>query len=520
MARLALVTFGALCCAPAAFSADPQTPPVERQLRAQAAMATARKHLDARTPGEAVAVLEANLATADGNPAFLDLLRAAYAAEQTRLEADPAAPPERLAQLRLKLTLLGGSAPKDPPAAVVPPVPRGPAPPPDFAAPPAAPAAPPAPTAVAPLTPLTPPAGVQPELPTTPVVPPGVAEAVVEFKRGNYAAADRLFAAAGARKLSADHKTAWAYCRIKLAADRVNAPDCDAATAAAAAREVGDALALVTDNDKLAGLGRDVLKAARAKAGAAKAGAPAAVGREAGDALDTPSFRVQCAANRDLGDAVAKAAEAARKQIFERWSGPVGAAWQPKCEIVIHPSAAAYARATGKPAALTGHATVRLTDGRATERRIDLRADDDGLVANTLPRELTHVVMADLCADPPPKWALEGMAILAASPEEVGRYTRTLARCARDGEVRPLAALFELKDYPTDKLTGFYCQSASVTEYLVRLKGDKNFKIFLGDAHRYGVAAALKRQYGINGVADLDQAWKRASLDQARGQSP
>ena len=120
---------------------------------------------------------------------------------------------------------------------------------------------------------------------------------------------------------------------------------------------------------------------------------------------------------------------------------------------MIHASADAYAKATGKPAALTGHATVRLTNGRATERRIDLRTDD-ALIANALPRELTHVVLADMFADkPPPRWALEGMAILAGSPDEIDRYTRTLTRCAREGELRPLAAILELKDFPADKYT-------------------------------------------------------------------
>jgi len=56
------------------------------------------------------------------------------------------------------------------------------------------------------------------------------------------------------------------------------------------------------------------------------------------------------------------------------------------------------------------------------------------------------------------------MAILAGSPEEISRYTRTLTRCARDGELRSMAMLFDLTDFPADKITGFYCQSVSVTD--------------------------------------------------------
>ena len=116
---------------------------------------------------------------------------------------------------------------------------------------------------------------------------------------------------------------------------------------------------------------------------------------------------------------------------------------------------------------------------------------------------------------PPPRWALEGMAILAGSPDEIDRYTRTLTRCAREGELRPLAAILELKDFPADKITGFYCQSVSVTEYLIKRSGERNFKIFLSDAQRYGVPQALRRQYNIDGPQELEREWKRACLDQA-----
>lgn len=513
MPRLVTASVCVLFCTLLAFGSDPT--PVEKQLAVQTAMASARKSLDAQMPTEAVAALEKVVANADGNKTFLALLREAYVSELHQLEKAPNPDPELLAKTRRKLVLVGGPPPK--PADAPKPVPAAlAAPPTPFTAPDFGPTLVtpvPAP-AEAPTGDLLPPNGNAP--PTLPAASRAPTEdAGAAFKKGNFAEADRLFTAAGSAKLTPEQKTAWAYCRIKLAADRVNATTCDPAAAAAAAQSVADALELVTDNAKLLASGREVLKAAQAKAGAVKAPAPFA----AGDAIETASFRVS-SANRDLGDAVAKAAEAGRKQIFERWSGPPGGAWQPKCEIVIHATADAYARATGKPAAMTGHATVRLTAGRVTERRIDLRADE-AVVANALPRELTHVVLADLFADkPPPKWAEEGMAILAGSPEEISRYTRTLARCAREAEVRTLAALFDLKDFPADKITGFYCQSASVTEYLIKLNGERNFKIFLSDAQRYGTAQALKRQYGIDGPQALEAAWKRACLDSARGPVP
>jgi hypothetical protein len=135
---------------------------------------------------------------------------------------------------------------------------------------------------------------------------------------------------------------------------------------------------------------------------------------------------------------------------------------------------------------------------------------------------LTHVVLADLFPDrPAPKWAVEGMAILAGTPAEVERYIRTLPRCARDGDWFALTQLLELKDFPAEKITGFYCQSVSLTDYLIRAGGsERNFTIFLRDCQRYGTASALKRTYSIDSAEALEAAWRRATLDTGRAQGP
>ena len=235
------------------------------------------------------------------------------------------------------------------------------------------------------------------------------------------------------------------------------------------------------------------------------------------DVIESTNFRVRHKGTRELADTIARTAEAKRKETFEKWSGPVSGNWDAKCVIVLHPTAADYAKSTGKPAEGTGHALVKLTDGRAAERRIDLRADDPAAVANALPRELTHVVLADLFPDrPPPKWAEEGMAVLAGSPDEVSRFVRTLPRCVQRGEWIALAALVEMKDVPGEKVAGFYCESVSVVDYLVKTGGARNFTIFLRDIHRYGVPGALKRNYQIDGPQALEAVWKRATFDATR----
>jgi hypothetical protein len=357
----------------------------------------------------------------------------------------------------------------------------------------------------------------------TPMVTPAPAaeaEGDTAFKGGNYSDAARWYAA-HPDGLTEKQKAAWAYCRIKLASETVNKDGCDAPTAAAVEKDVTAALQLAPAYAGLQQLGQAVIAVARLKAngsrapaGVAPKAAPTATVPADWETVETPSFTVRFKGTRELAEKVGEAAEAKRKETFERWSGPAGGAWAPRCEVVLHPTADCYAAMTGKPPAGTGHATIQLAEGKVTARRLDLVAGDDGLLANALPRELTHVVLADLFPyTPPPKWAEEAMAVLASSPEEVGRYVRTAGRCRKNGELFTLAALLEMKDFPAaEKITGFYCGSVSLADYLVRLKGEKQFTLFLRDCQRYGTAQALKRQYDIDGPTALQDAWLRAAL--------
>lgn len=462
MARL-LALFAVPTLVPALLAADPT--PVEKQLTIQKAILAARQAIQADRPGEAVSALEAVIANADGNKALLTMLREAYAAELAHQEIAATPDSARIEQLRRHLSLLDGAAPQ--------PVAAPTLPPPSF----------------------DPSSVVVP----TPTGADTVANATAAFKKGDFATAMPLFAASAA-SLTAEQKAAWAYCRIWVA----NAKLADATSdASALAADVADALKLIPQNAELWKVGQRVIDKAKTHRDAI------------GTVVETASFRVHHSGQRALAERVAKSAESLRKEIFERWSGPPAGAWSVKCDIHIHSTSEAFAKATGRAVASTGNAIVRITDRQADERRIDLRVDDDALTANTLPRELTHVVLADLFPDKPaPKWAVEGMAILAGSPEEAERFTRTLRRCSRDGDWLTISQLLDLKDFPRDHVTAFYCESVALTEYLVRAAGnERNFTIFLRDCQRYGTSQALKRQFNIADPRSLEAALKQVAQD-------
>jgi hypothetical protein len=496
---MALFRLAALVCAvfllPIARAADPG--PLDRTLAVQKAMAEARDLLTANRPAEAVAALEAQLPHADGSRAYLDLLRAAYAAEVKRLQLANE-DPKRAADVRTKLALLGGG---EPPAPVV-----------------------------AASEPAAKPAAVDNQaLDALKKAKDLFVQAAAEPNK--YGMASKLFATAflGKVEMTPDQMAAWAYCRVRVAADQLNRAGNDPAVAAGVAVEVEDALKLAPDNTGLQKVGRELIAAARQRAGGAAprpaaATAPTAAPPASADgweAVETASFRVRHRGQREQAEALARAAEAKREELFARWSGPPGGAWEPKCELVLHPSADAFARATQQPAAATGRAVVKLDGGRAVERRIDLRADDATAADDALPRELTYVVLADLFPTAaPPKWAEAGMAVLACSPAEVERYRLTLARCYRDGELLPVEALLELTDPPAERVTAFAVGSASLVAFLVKAKGEKAFVSFLRDARRYGPSAALQRQYGMADARQLGDAWMQSELSVTRAQGP
>jgi len=142
-----------------------------------------------------------------------------------------------------------------------------------------------------------------------------------------------------------------------------------------------------------------------------------------------------------------------------------------------------------------------------------LEADTDFLRA-ALPHELTHVVLSDkFVANPLPRWADEGIAMLADPKAKQGRHRNDLHIAFANGMVVHTAALLTMEDYPTpDRFGAFYGQSASLTEFLVKRKAPSQFVDFVERARREGYDSALRRCYEIDGIRELDRQW-REDLD-------
>src|SRR5437763_4713779 len=127
---------------------------------------------------------------------------------------------------------------------------------------------------------------------------------------------------------------------------------------------------------------------------------------------------------------VAEHCERWRAKLQKYWCTEECDCWSPKCEIVVHARSSSYLGAVGKGATQTfGSSLIQFASDKQVSRRvIDFRGDSThGLAA--VPHEMTHVILADLLdGRQPPRWADEGMAILADSHQKQMLHERDLTQ--------------------------------------------------------------------------------------------
>ncbi|MFO0809436.1 MAG: peptidase MA family metallohydrolase [Gemmataceae bacterium] len=340
-----------------------------------------------------------------------------------------------------------------------------------------------------------------------------LADAEKAFGDKRYGEAERLFSQAfgNATEVPLPHGPQWAYCKIFTVVERLKQSS-DGVPANAEA-EIAVASRLTNGDPKLDSYIKNLMGELQLrKGGAPSIPAVAAQHTPKGDdgwaKVQTTNFRVYHDQPQEFAEQVAKAAEAARATAMTKWGGD-GKAWSKPCDIYIHASAQDYAKATGKPATGPGHATLQMKDSSVERRRVDLRADEPNTVSNVVPHEATHLVLADLFDAPLPRWADEGMAVLAEPRSHVDRYLRTLVSSWKQGKLVPLAQVLKQPDYPdAAAITAFYVESVSLVDFLVEEKGPETLVAFLRDVqHNAGIDAAIKKHYGFANGQEMQNRW-------------
>jgi hypothetical protein len=206
----------------------------------------------------------------------------------------------------------------------------------------------------------------------------------------------------------------------------------------------------------------------------------------------------------------ARNCEAWRQSLQEFWCEGKCQAWSPRCEIVVHLNQSSYLAAVGAGASQTfGSSYIEFTQHKQVKRRqIDFRGDSEHGSAS-VPHEMTHVILADLLGGrQPPRWADEGMALLADSMSKRQLHERDLESGLAQRTAFRAVELLSLDTYPhASRVPAFYGQSVSLAGFLVSREKPATFIAFLRQSAEQGYDTALRDCYAIKNVQELEQLW-------------
>lgn len=509
MAKEGLWTLVTACAllGPVVAELSAASPPEERDnavaaaLAVQTAMQQGKDFLLHNNAKAAVEVLESQLASINGNPAYLTLLRDAYRAYVKELRF---ANQEAAAQLYIKrLAIL------DPGSAALAPKPtyvRGKI------------------------------ETNEPEDPFRPTpteigkrekegfrgVQDLLARAELEFSNRKFGVASQLFEQAhqaDPKATTASHER-WAYCKLYQVVEQLNQPPQGGLAYADLEKEVRVALEMAPRLDYGKNLLSEIDKRRSGRAPAApgksEAAEPAVSIRHAERNADgyavaeSANFRIFHNQSRELAEQAVRICERTRADMHRKWFGGAPETWNPRCDVYLHATAQEYSRVTGVPTNSPGHSSIRQDGGRVIGRRIDLHCDIANMQAAVLPHETTHVVLAGNFGDfPVPRWCDEGIAVLSEPREKIDQHLHNLSRCQQDKQLFELGQLMRMNDYPDGRYIGpFYAQSVSLCDYLSHEKSPQVFTQFVRDGLRCGYEVALQRHYGIRSFTELEQRWR------------
>ena len=124
-----------------------------------------------------------------------------------------------------------------------------------------------------------------------------------------------------------------------------------------------------------------------------------------------------------------------------------------------------------------------------------------------------HVVLNDRFLDRPlPRWADEGVALLADPAAKQTAHERDLQTAISTGTRIRLAALVRMNEYPINQAAAFYAQSFSVARLLVDRANEATFLDFMDRAMKHGYDVALAKTYGIRSIDELERVWTQVEL--------
>jgi len=220
---------------------------------------------------------------------------------------------------------------------------------------------------------------------------------------------------------------------------------------------------------------------------------------------ETAHFRILHDQDKTLVEKVGEVAEITRANLQHKWFKDEPTEWDGKCSIYLHADRAKYADKTKMKNTLGHMRTIEW--GGSLLRSIHLPCKEPSQVIDVLPHEVSHSVMAVRFQGRTPRWADEGMAMMAETPASTQECVGKLARYRRNDSLFALEVLLNTEEAEQFNTMEFYAQSTSLVQFLTSLKGSQGFTDFLRTYIMKGAETALKQHYDIQGYADLETKW-------------
>ncbi len=210
---------------------------------------------------------------------------------------------------------------------------------------------------------------------------------------------------------------------------------------------------------------------------------------------------------QQFADQVAQAAEDFRRDLAVYWLGQELPDWPQPCPIQV---IAADNLGAG------GQTTFTLIHGTVRDWRMMVQGTPQRILDSVLPHEITHTVLATHFAPlgkPVPRWADEGACTTVEHQAERSKHERMLVEFLQSGRGIPFAAMFTMRDYPSD-IMPLYAQGYSVAAFLIaqggEIDGPQRFVSFLEEGMRSeDWVTALNNVYGYPRVGKLQSAWNQ-----------
>jgi hypothetical protein len=195
---------------------------------------------------------------------------------------------------------------------------------------------------------------------------------------------------------------------------------------------------------------------------------------------------------------IGEAAEQYRHDLAVEWLGRPLPRWSRPCPI----------KAQVAPHLGAGGATSFVFDaGEVFGWTMTIQGSEERILDSVLPHEITHTIFATHFRRPLPRWADEGACTTVEHPVERARQHRLLIEHLTTGRGIAFPQMFAMREYPADVLP-LYSQGYSLARYLIERGGRHRYVAFVGDGlASEDWAGALRRHYGVPGVAQLQTTW-------------